>query len=86
MTDKQTREIVYAILGGAFIIALAIRPSQISFGTIFQALLVGALVFGLVKLVLYLLGHEWLLPITVAAVVVAGIYFVHPIAAWVAGG
>lgn len=81
MTDKQTKEIVYAILGGAFLIALAIRPPTFSFSDV----LIGigfAVLFGLGALAFYLWEAGWLLPIVIGAAVAGVITFGAPIRSW----
>ncbi len=77
MTDKQAKEISYAILGGAFIIAVAIRPFQFSMSDLLIGLVIAAL-FGLVLLLIWLWETNWFLPIAIAAVVAGAMYFVGP--------
>lgn len=79
MTDDQVKQIVYAILGGAFLIAVAISPPHVSTSEILIGL-AGIIFIGFVWLLFWF--WEWLLPIAIAALVVTGVYFAKPISVW----
>lgn len=81
MTDQQSRDIVYAIVGGAFLIAIAIHPPIFSFGDVLIGI-GGLLLFGLVALGFYLWEKGWLWPLVIALTVAIGIYYAGPIGAW----